>query len=77
MAPETAMSELAAFHDFKSVAIVGHEPDFSEFIQWILGANGGSIEVKKGTIASLRVSPPSRSGTLVYLIPPTLAKNQD
>ncbi|MGL4400236.1 MAG: phosphohistidine phosphatase SixA [Luteolibacter sp.] len=76
MAPETAMRELAAFHDFKSVAIVGHEPDFSQLIQWILGANGGSIEVKKGAIASLRVSPPSRSGTLVCLIPPALMKNQ-
>lgn len=77
LAPETAMTELAAFHDFKSVAIVGHEPDFSEFIQWILGSSGGSIEVKKGAIVSLRVSPPSRSGTLVYLIPPVLAKGQD
>ncbi|MEY3898620.1 MAG: phosphohistidine phosphatase SixA [Verrucomicrobiota bacterium] len=75
MTPQTAMSELAAFHDFKSVAIVGHEPDFSELIQWVLGANGGSIEVKKGALACLQVNPPAQRGTLVYLIPPMLAKN--
>jgi phosphohistidine phosphatase len=73
MAPENALKELAAFHDFKSVAIVGHEPDFSGLIQWILGANGGSIEVKKGAVACLEVNPPSRRGTLLYLIPSKLA----
>lgn len=77
MAPENALKELAAFHDFKSVAIVGHEPDFSGLIQWILGANGGSIEIKKGALACLEVNPPTRRGTLAYLIPPALAKNTD
>ncbi len=74
MAPENAMAELAAFREFKRVAIVGHEPDFSALIQWILGATGGSIEVKKGAVACLRISPPSQHGTLNYLIPPKLAK---
>ncbi|NQX01612.1 phosphohistidine phosphatase SixA [bacterium] len=74
MSPETALSELAAFHDFKSVAIIGHEPDFSELIQWILGATGGSIEMKKGAVACLYVNPPNRRGTLAYLVPPALAK---
>lgn len=77
MSPETAIAELAAFHDFESVAIVGHEPDFSELIQWILGANGGSIDVKKGALACLRVNPPARQGTLIYLIPPALGKHVD
>ena len=70
--PETALAELAAFHDFKRVAIVGHEPDFSRLIQWCLGAYGAAIEVKKGALACLRISPPSRYGTLAYLIPPKL-----
>lgn len=73
MNPENALKELAAFHDFKSIAIVGHEPDFSQLIQWILGANGGGIEVKKGAIACLEINPPTRRGTLLYLIPPRLA----
>ena len=77
MNPETALAELAAFRDFKRVAIVGHEPDFSTLIQWILGAHGGSIEVKKGAIACVKIQPPSRRGTLSYLIPPKLAEDPD
>lgn len=67
--PETFATELAAFQDFGRVMVVGHEPDFSQFIQWSLGANGDSIEVKKGSITCLRVSPPARSATLRFLIP--------
>jgi phosphohistidine phosphatase len=74
MAPEEAIRELSAFHEFKCVAIVGHEPDFSGLIQWLLGTTTGGVEVKKGTIACLRIDPPSRYGTLEYLIPPRLAK---
>ena len=74
MSPETAMIELTAYRDFKTVAIVGHEPDFSELIQWILGGGGGSIEVKKGAVACLRISPPSQHGMLRYLVPPKLAR---
>jgi phosphohistidine phosphatase len=77
MNPENALKELTAFHDFKRVAIVGHEPDFSQLIQWILGANGGSIEVKKGTLACLEIHPPTRRGTLLYLIPPKLAEEPE
>lgn len=73
MSPETALAELAAFRDFKRVAIVGHEPDFSQLIAWVLGANGGGIVVKKGCLTCLSVNPPSRNGWLVYMIPPKLA----
>ena len=73
MAPETALKELTAFHDFKSVAIVGHEPDFSGLIQWILGISSGGIDVKKGAVACLEINPPTRRGTLLYLIPPKFA----
>lgn len=72
MDPEQALQELAAFREFKQVAIVGHEPDFSELIEWVLNASASSVEVKKGAIACLRIEPPSRHGTLVYLIPPKL-----
>lgn len=72
MSPATAMTELSAFRDFKRVAIVGHEPDFSEFIEWVLGDGGGSVDVKKGAVACLEISPPSQYGTLKYLIPPKL-----
>ena len=73
MSPQTAMTELAAFRDFKRIVIVGHEPDFSLLVEWILGVTGGGVEFKKGAIACLRVTPPQRFGTLTYLVPPKLA----
>jgi phosphohistidine phosphatase len=73
MSPETALRELVAFPEFSRVAIVGHEPDFSQLLQWILGTSGGMIQVKKGAIACVRISPPARHGILRYLIPPKLA----
>jgi phosphohistidine phosphatase len=73
MAPETAMAELQAFGDFKRIAIVGHEPDFSILVEWVLGVTGGGVEFKKGAIACLRITPPARFGNLAYLVPPKLA----
>ena len=77
MTPDLAIRELGAFRDFKRVAIVGHEPDFSQLIEWVLGVVHGEVEVKKGALACLRVSPPSREGTLAYLIPPKLTDGED
>jgi phosphohistidine phosphatase len=75
--PQTALEELAAFHDFKRVMIVGHEPDFSEFIQWTLGTVGSSVEMKKGGLAGLLISPPARQATLLYLLPPKLIRDPE
>jgi phosphohistidine phosphatase len=77
MAPDTALSELAAFRDFKRVAIVGHEPDLSRFIEMLIGAMGGGIEMRKGAIACLEVSPPTLRGRLAFLIPPKLGFDPD
>lgn len=77
MSPETALSELAAFRDFKRVAIVGHNPDFSQLIEWIIGTRDGTIDMKKGALACLAITPPSRHGTLAYMIPPKLAVDID
>jgi phosphohistidine phosphatase len=72
MDPETAISELRAYRDFGRVMIVGHEPDFSTLLQWVLGAEGGWLEMKKGALACLDIRPPTRHGRLLYLIPPSL-----
>ena len=77
MTPDLAIRELAAFRDFKRVAIVGHEPDFSQLIEWVLGVISGEVEVKKGALACLRIIPPSREGSLAYLIPPKLSDGED
>jgi phosphohistidine phosphatase len=73
MSPATAVSELGAFREFQRVAIVGHEPDLSRLIEWLLGTAAGAVEVKKGTLAGVRFQPPGRHGSLLFLVPPKLA----
>ena len=77
MAPEQAMEELTAYPDFKRIMIVGHEPDFSRFIQYSLGAFGESIEVRKGSVICLEITPPSRRCTLRFLLPHKLLKRME
>jgi phosphohistidine phosphatase len=73
MTPDQALGELAGFSEFERIAIVGHEPDFSNLIESLLGVSGGSVAVKKGTLACLTVNPPGRHATLRFLIPTKLA----
>lgn len=77
MTPKIAMAELAGFPDFRRIAIVGHEPDFSILVESILGVTGGGVEFNKGSIACLRITPPARFGSLLYLIPQKLAGGMD
>lgn len=77
MPPDTALVELAAFRDFRRVAIVGHEPDLSRFIEMLLGAMGGGIEMRKGAIACVEITPPVLRGRLAFLIPPKLGFDLD
>ncbi|WP_411826443.1 SixA phosphatase family protein [Luteolibacter sp. AS25] len=77
MSPETALKELSAFSDFKRVMIVGHEPDFSQLIQYTLGASNGYVEVKKGSLACIEINPPSPRANLRFLLPHKLAKHID
>ncbi len=77
MNPETALAELRGFSDFKSVMMVGHEPDFSQFVQYLLGTAANSVEIRKGSLTCLDINPPSRNAVLRYLIPFKLAKYLD
>jgi len=74
MSASQAMSELYAFKDFESVMVVGHEPDFSQLIEWLLGCGNGGVEMRKGTLACLQIQPPSQRGYLKWLIPPGLVE---
>lgn len=77
MAPETALEELRGFIDFNTLMLVGHEPDFSHLVQSLLGAAADSVEIRKGSLTCLEISPPSRHAKLRYLIPFRLAKHID
>jgi phosphohistidine phosphatase SixA len=73
MNPETAIEELAAFSDFERVMIVGHEPDFSGLVEWLLGCSKSFVEVKKGSLVGIEIQPPSRHAVLRFVIPPKMA----
>jgi len=50
----------------ESLALIGHEPDLSQFINWLIGARSyGGVEMKKGTLALLELSTPLLPGTAI------------
>jgi phosphohistidine phosphatase len=57
------------------VVIVGHDPDFSELLSILAGAE---LEMKKGALATVEVDRPLRAGAggLRWLIPPDALKGR-
>jgi phosphohistidine phosphatase len=56
MEPETALRELAEHRAEESVMIVGHEPDFSGLIAWLLGMAGNSrLHIRKASLTLIDV----------------------
>ncbi len=54
MHPEAAMDEIAVLDRFEQIMIVGHEPDFSEFVARALGLPGESqIRIRKASLTHL------------------------
>jgi phosphohistidine phosphatase len=72
MDPETATGELAAYQNCECVAVVGHEPDLSELVGALIGANAGRVRMKKGAVACVRLGSLARHGELQFLLPPKL-----
>jgi phosphohistidine phosphatase len=56
--------------------LVGHDPDFSEFLGWLTRADG--LTMKKGAFARVDVVGPvaSGQGTLRWLVPPDLLEDR-
>jgi len=77
MSPGAALSELAGFPDFTRIMIVGHEPDFSHFVQQAIGSAGGTVVIRKGSLTCLEINPPSPRATLLFLFPFKLGKHLD
>lgn len=73
MRPSLAMEELVAYADFGTVAICGHNPDFSYLAEALLGRQTGGIHVSKASIIVFdEVRPPAQSGYLEMLLPPSV-----
>ncbi len=74
MAPEIYISELRAFSQFENVLLVGHEPDLSSTIAFLLGnQNPENLKMRKASICALKIqSLGPGCGILQYFLPPDL-----
>lgn len=71
--PETMIAQLKPYEDKRSVMIVGHEPDFSQFCSYLLGIPAELIRIRKASLVSLEVIALKPSGArLDFLIPAKL-----
>jgi len=57
----------------ESVALVGHNPDLSELVGWLIGDKGVSIDLAKAGVACIEFqgSPGKGSGTLSWMVNPS------
>ena len=70
---EQWLRELAVYQEFESIMVVGHEPDLSRVVEWLMGVQFGAVKMKKATLLWLQgITPPSRGATLRLLLPPNL-----
>jgi len=50
--PESLLKEVSEYRNLESVMLVGHEPDFSQFAAFLIGApHGENVRIKKATLA--------------------------
>ncbi|MFQ5592581.1 MAG: phosphohistidine phosphatase SixA [Anaerolineae bacterium] len=69
--PEDLAEIVQEYAGAASLMLVGHEPDFSETIGYLIG--GGEVVSKKGSLTRVDLyAGPSLRGELVWLIPPKL-----
>ena len=71
MSPDKAIEELAAFEKFKSILLVGHEPDFGTLIASLIQlGKSPSIEINKASLTGIHLSRLQfGSGILQFLLP--------
>lgn len=55
-----------------SVAVVGHEPDLSAYLAWLVGTAAGNVRLEKGAAALVRFGggPAKGAGALVWVVTP-------
>jgi phosphohistidine phosphatase len=56
----------------ENIAVIGHEPDMSNYVSALTSSSGMYLEFKKGTVAKINFEGKVRlaNGTLEFLIPP-------
>lgn len=71
MNPERALAELAAYDRFKSILLVGHEPDFSILTAALLDlGKSSSVTISKASLTGIEASRlVPGAGVLQFLLP--------
>lgn len=57
------INALRELSDHSSLFLVGHEPDFSQSIETLLGITGGYINIRKASLTCLEIPPPFSPAT--------------
>jgi phosphohistidine phosphatase len=75
LAPGFKAKTLAGFLaelDRESVAIVGHQPDFADFLGWLIGGRKAQIDLAKAGVAAVHLpdKPRKGGGILLWLLTP-------
>lgn len=73
--PEMAWQEIRGFKQARQLMLAGHEPHLGLLVSYLIGAQAGAIEMKKGAIARVDVASlgPRPRGALVWLLTAKLA----
>jgi phosphohistidine phosphatase len=71
MNPDEALRELTGFRRYRSVMIVGHEPDFSRLAAHLLGMPfGDNIRIRKASLTCIQISNfEPKAGALQFMLP--------
>jgi phosphohistidine phosphatase len=66
---------LSRFKKYEAIIVVGHNPNFTEFLSKTIAGPAGSahVEFKKGAVAKVDLN--GRTGTLQWLVTPRIARS--
>ncbi len=71
------MLSLEKYKNFKSILLVGHEPELGYFTSALIGSPNSVVRFKKGSLCCVEVAslPPRRPGRLVWHLPPKVLRS--
>jgi len=70
MEPETALGQLGGYPSFRSVMLVGHEPDLSHLAAFLLGSTSHCLHVRKASLTLIEAGALRQgAGILHFSIP--------
>jgi phosphohistidine phosphatase len=80
LSPGCKLKELLAllskYSDKEDILVVGHEPDFSQIIAGLTGADVSAVEMKKGALCRLDIEgfEPGQKAKIIQLLPPKILR---